>query len=127
MNLKVSLEWGMMMNIDVTSLIPPTRLHAKVEISFKQFQKIQLDPIFSAFPNLAIHESVYDELVNESPKNYVDAKCDDVPPGILIHQDSLLSEFEQILRGSIESKIATPRGAQPGESLGSPASSYYTC
>ncbi|MEG2896456.1 MAG: hypothetical protein RR887_12890 [Niameybacter sp.] len=29
-----------------------------------------------------------------------------IPPGILIHQDSLLSEFEQILRGSIESKIA---------------------
>lgn len=128
MNLRVSLERGMMMKIDVTTpnpalvriikdpsqiitldanfLIPPNRSYSKVVISFKQFQEIWLDPIFSAFPNLAIHESVYDELVNESPKNYVDTKCNDVPPGILIHQDSFLSEVEKLLRDTIESKIA---------------------
>lgn len=128
MSLRVSLERGMMMKIDVTTpnpalisiiqdpnqiitldanfLIPPNRSHSKVIITFKQFQEIWLDPIFSAFPSLAIHESVYDELVNESPKNYVDTKCADVPPGILIHQDSSLSEVEKLLRDTIESKIA---------------------
>lgn len=92
--------------LDANFLIPPNRSQAKVVISFKQFQEIWLDPIFSAFPNLAIHESVYDELVKESPKNYVDAKYNDVPPGILIHKDSLLSEVEKLLRDTIESKIA---------------------
>ena len=47
--------------LDANFLIPPDRkLIVKREIAFEQFKEIWLDPIFRAFPNLAIHEAVYD-------------------------------------------------------------------
>ena len=92
--------------LDANFLIPPKRAMTKIEISFVRFQEAWLDPVFTAFPNLAIHEAVYNELVNDDSKNYVDDKCEAIPPSISIHRDSVLSEFEKILRRSIESKIA---------------------
>jgi hypothetical protein len=94
--------------LDANFLIPPDRSRiTKRGIGFEQFKNIWLDPIFSAFPNLAIHESVYDELVGISPQNYVDARRDRKPPEIIIHKDSSLTEVERILRDTIESKIAS--------------------
>jgi len=94
--------------LDANFLIPPDRSWiTKRGIGFEQFKEIWLDPIFSAFPNLAIHEAVYDELVGISPQNYVDAKKDSQPPEIIIHKDSSLTEVERILRDTIESKIAS--------------------
>jgi hypothetical protein len=50
---------------------------------------------------------VYDELiVGTSPRNYVDVKRDSIPPEIIIHKDSSLTEAEMILRDAIESRIA---------------------
>lgn len=84
--------------LDANFLIAPDRSPiTKRGIGFEQFREIWLDPIFSAFPNLAIHESVYDELVGISPQNYVDSKQDSVPPEIIIHKDSSLTEIERIL------------------------------
>ena len=44
--------------LDANFLIPPDRSkYAVKSIDFPTFQRIWLDPIFKAFPNLAIHEA----------------------------------------------------------------------
>lgn len=94
--------------LDANFLIPPYRKRfTKRGIKFEQFREIWLDPIFRAFPNLAIHESVYEELVDISPQAFVDEKYGINPPGIIIHRDSSLTEVESMLRDSIEEKIAS--------------------
>lgn len=99
---------GQIITLDANFLIPPDRSqYTRRGIEFDKYKEIWLDPIFSAFPKLAIHEAVYDELVDISPQNYVKAKRESNPPGIVIHQDASLSEVERILRDTIESKIAS--------------------
>lgn len=93
--------------VDANFMIPPLRNQFSVQkISFTQFKEIWLDPIFIAFSNLAIHESVYEELVGTALQAYVNTKRDSIPPGILIHSDSSLNEMEKILRDTIEMKIS---------------------
>lgn len=100
--------------LDANFLIPPDRSPiTKKGIGFERFRDIWLDPIFSAFPNLAIHEAVYAELVGISCQQYVDAKKNRVPPQIIIHRDSFLTEVEGILRDSIETKIASLTKYEP--------------
>ncbi len=100
--------------LDANFLIPPDRRSiTKREIGFEQFKELWLDPIFSAFPNLAIHEAVYEELVGYSPQNYVDAKRDGNPPEIIIHTDSSLNEVEKVLRDAIESRISSHTKYEP--------------
>ena len=91
--------------LDANFLIPPNRRQSKHAFEFKQFRQLWLDPIFASFPNLAIHESVYDEFVKESIKMYIDQKIDDVPPKLHIHKDSSLTPEEHVLRDSIEERI----------------------
>ncbi len=64
-----------------------------------------LEPIFEAFSNLAIHEAVYNEFVLSSVRSYIDTKVRGLPPRLIIHRDSLLTEEERMLRNSIEGKI----------------------
>ena len=105
---------GQIITLDANFLIAPDRRPITTNgIGFEPFKSIWLDPIFSAFPNLAIHESVYGELVGISPRNYVDSKRDSVPPGIIIHKDSSLTEVERILRDTIESRIASHTKYEP--------------
>lgn len=93
--------------VDANFMIPPFRNQFTVQkISFTQFKEIWLDPIFIAFSNLAIHESVYEELIGTALQSYVNTKRDSVPPGIMIHSDSSLNEMERILRDTIEMKIS---------------------
>lgn len=100
--------------LDANFLIAPDRRPiTKRGIRFEQFKEIWLDPVFSVFPNLAIHESVYDELVGASSQNYVDSKRDSNPHEIIIHKDSLLSELEKNLRNTIESRIASHTRYEP--------------
>lgn len=93
--------------LDANLIIPPYRnKFSKRGFEFEVFRKIWLDPIFEAFPNLAIHEAVHDELVGVSPQAYIDSKIASNPPEITIHKDSSLSVVEMVLRETIESKIA---------------------
>lgn len=93
--------------LDANFLIPPDRKGiTERTIRFKHFQEIWLDPIFSAFSNLAIHEAVYDELVDASLRKYIDRKKDCRPSEIIIHSDSTLSVVEEGLRESIEGRLA---------------------
>lgn len=92
--------------LDANFLIPPDRSNiTKRRFDFPMFKQIWLDPIFSAFSMIAIHEAVYKELVSETLCNYLDALINEDSPKIIIHTDSSLTTVEEILRNSIENKI----------------------
>lgn len=55
---------------------------------------------------MAIHESVYDELVAESVKKYADEQKNSNPPKLKIHYDSELTSKEEALRNTYMNKIA---------------------
>ncbi len=100
-------NYEQIITLDTNFLIPPDRSQfTKRRIGFSKFKQIWLDPVFDSFPNLAIHETVYDELVGISSQKYVDAKRESKPPKIIIHKDSSLTNVEKALRDTIESKIA---------------------
>lgn len=92
--------------LDANFLIPPDRSrYTKNSFDFNVFQRIWLEPIYEIFPNLAIHEAVYDEFKLPSVKAYVDTKINNIPPRIIVHKDSSLTVEEHMLRNSIEEKI----------------------
>lgn len=92
--------------LDANFLIPPDRSRiTQNSFDFPLFKKVWLDPIFTAFPKIAIHEAVYDELVSTTLREYVETLKTDNPPKIIIHTDSSLTTVERILRDSIEEKI----------------------
>lgn len=92
--------------LDANFLISPDRSRYGVRsFDFNSFQKAWLDPIFTAFPNLAIHEAVYDELILPSVHSYIKLMTDDIPPRLAVHNDSTLTAVEHVLRDSIEARI----------------------
>ncbi len=92
--------------MDANFLIPPDRSrYTSRSFDLPLFQRVWLEPIFKAFPNLAIHESVYEELVMPSLKAYINAIINDIPPRLTVHKDSALTIEEKMLRDSIEEKI----------------------
>lgn len=95
-----------MITLDANFLIPPDRSRYAIRaFNFKTFQRIWLDPIFKVFPNLAVHEAVYEELVLPSIKTYIDSIINDIPPRLSVHKDSSLTPEEHVLRDSIEARI----------------------
>lgn len=94
-----------MITLDANFLIPPYRKHANRGFSFSQFKEVWLDPIFSAFPNLAIHEAVYEELLQSSVQNYVKDLLGEKPAKIILHKDSDLTSVEEGVRKLIESRV----------------------
>lgn len=94
--------------LDANFFISPDRRPiARSGIKFEQFKEIWLDPIFLAFPKLAIHEAVYEELVGISSQSFVDEKRESNPFKMVFHSDSSLTEVESNLRDTIESKISS--------------------
>ena len=92
--------------LDANSLIPPHRTrYAKRGFNFPLFKKVWLDPFYSAFPRLAIHEAVYDELIMPSVQSFVQSMINCHPPRLVIHKDSDLTPEEKVLRDTIESRI----------------------
>lgn len=92
--------------IDANFLIPPDRSrYAKRSFSFPLYRETWLDPIFTTFPNLAIHEAVQQELVSVELKEYIKKLREEIPPKIIIHFDRNLTEVESFLRNTIEAKI----------------------
>ena len=87
-----------MITLDANFLIPPDRSKlVNYYFSFEVFKNIWLDPIFISFPNLAIHEAVYNELVTSSVKAYADTHFISNPQKLLIHRDSSLTPVEIVL------------------------------
>ena len=92
--------------LDANFLIPPDRSRfIKNSFDFPLFQKIWLDPVFTAFSNLAIHEAVYDELILPAVQSYIKSMIDSNPPRLSVHKDSSLRSEERVIREAIEYKI----------------------
>ena len=99
---------GQKVFLDANFFIPPDRSEvAKVRAySFTDFKECWLIPLLSEFAGLAIHESVYDELVADSVKKYADEQTSCIPSKLRIHYDSELSSSEEALRNTYINKIA---------------------
>lgn len=99
---------GQKVFLDANFFIPPDRSEvAKVRAySFTDFKECWLIPLLSEFAGLAIHESVYDELVADSIKEYADEQTSCIPSKLRIHYDSELSSSEEALRNTYINKIA---------------------
>lgn len=99
---------GQKVFLDANFFIPPDRSEvAKVRAySFTDFKECWLIPLLSEFTGLAIHESVYDELVADSVKEYADEQTSCIPSKLRIHYDSELSGLEVALRNTYINKIA---------------------
>lgn len=93
--------------LDANFFIPPDRSRMGTKpIPFLKFCEIWLDPIFDAFPNLAIHESVYHELVADAVKKYADERQSENPSRLRVYKDAELNEAEQALMQAYISKLA---------------------
>lgn len=99
---------GQKVFLDANFFIPPDRSEvAKVRAySFTDFKECWLIPLLSEFTGLAIHESVYDELVADSVKEYADEQTSCISSKLRIHYDSELSGLEEALRNTYINKIA---------------------
>lgn len=99
---------GQKVFLDANFFIPPDRSEvAKVRAySFTDFKECWPIPLLSEFTGLAIHESVYDELVADSVKEYADEQTSCIPSKLRIHYDSELSGLEEALRNTYINKIA---------------------
>ncbi len=93
--------------LDASVLIPPDRSkYINMTFPFQVFQYIWLEPLFKAFPMLAIHEAVYREImILPSVKTFIDEIFNNVPSRLSLLKDSSLTTKEQILRCTIEEKI----------------------
>lgn len=90
---------------DRSGLMDRSRIKVKA-ISFPKFCEIWLDPIFEEFPNLAIHESVYNELVASAVKEYADAKQTESPSRLRVYSDAELTTIEHSLMETYISKLS---------------------
>lgn len=95
-------------SLDANFFIPPDRSgYAKVkQYSFEDFKINWLIPLLSEFSDMAIHESVYDELVSEKVKTYADEQSNADPAKLRIYHDAELNAKETALMNYYISKIA---------------------
>lgn len=84
--------------LDANFFIPPDRtsLGAR-KIDFIKYREIWLEPLFEVFSNLAIHESVYAELVAEDIRSFADEKRMDKPSKLRVYFDTELNAQEKAL------------------------------
>ncbi len=93
--------------LDANFFIAPDRsVLGTKPISFGKYKSAWLEPLFNEFSNLAIHESVYDELISTSIRNFITDKQNEVPKRLEIYTDSMLNEVEKSLMQTYISKIA---------------------
>ena len=81
---------GQTVFLDANFFIPPDRSNfQKIKpYSFEHFKTVWIIPLLSEFPGLAVHESVYDELVAEKVREYADEQLNAVPQKLKIYHDS---------------------------------------
>ncbi|HIQ99024.1 MAG TPA: hypothetical protein IAB23_05010 [Candidatus Scybalocola faecavium] len=100
--------------LDANFFIVPdrSRIGAKA-IAFDRYKEYWLDPLFDAFSNLSVHESVYKELVDGKIKDFVDHKIRGIPKQLQIHTDRELTERERCLLEFQISRMAPYSGYIP--------------
>ena len=91
---------------DANLFIPPDRGGKGKPMSFDMFRNIWLDPLFSKLSGLSIHESVYDEFVQDNVKRYVDTKIFAESNPITVHYTKNMNVIEQSLMQTYVNLIA---------------------
>lgn len=94
--------------VDANIFIPPDRSKVNTKVSawkFEPFRDIWLLPIIKTFPNIRMHEAVYNEVLASS-RSFVDAEMAKIPPTITMLRDIDLTDVEKAYRNTIEPKIA---------------------
>lgn len=97
---------GSVIFLDANIFIPPdrSRLCPRLRpISFEYYKEYWLDPLFAELSGLAIHESVYAELVAGNVKNYADQQ---IPTKLQLFFDNQLNANENVLFASYIRKLA---------------------
>ena len=92
--------------MDANLFIPPDRGGKGKPMSFDMFRNIWLDPLFSRLSGLSIHESVYDEFVQDDVKTYVDTKISAKTNPIKVHYNKNMNVTEQSLMQTYINMIA---------------------
>jgi hypothetical protein len=84
--------------LDANFFIPPdrSRMGAK-PVSFQKYKEYWLEPLFDAFPNLSVHETVYEELVDNMVREFADRKIGGTPSRLRVYKDSELTATEKNL------------------------------
>lgn len=97
--------------IDANIIIPPdrsmirTKSGRKLTVPFTIYSEKFIEPLLNYFPNVSIHESVYEEVTNAIEiKTYVDEKI--ASGKIKLLEDSSLSNNETMIRNTVESNIS---------------------
>lgn len=84
--------------LDANFFIVPDRSKIGAKpIAFQKYREYWLDPLFDAFSNLSVHESVYDELIEGTVKAFADEKKEETPTKLRVYKDSELTVSEQNL------------------------------
>lgn len=94
--------------LDANFFISPDRSdYLKVKpYAFEDFKNFWLIPLLGEFSGLAIHESVYDELVEKKVKSYVNELSSTTPAQITIYCDNELDTTEEALMNYYIAKLA---------------------
>lgn len=94
--------------LDANFFIPPDRSNFPgiKPFAFENYKDYWLIPLLSEFSGIAIHESVYDELVEEKVKAYADEQSNSDPSKLKIYRDLELNNNEVALMNYYISKIA---------------------
>lgn len=95
--------------IDANIFIPPDRSKENSSIkpvNFEFYKQYWIEPFIHTFKPIGIHDAVYREFESNSIKTLIENRKNDIPPSIYIYYDCDLNEQEQIVRNTIESRIA---------------------
>lgn len=110
------IDYTQILPVDANFFIPFDRSSITGQIQplpFDFFVKYWIKPLFQTFPNLSIHEAVYEEItVSHKSKVYLDEQITNFQqPYILSDKD--LEEMEEITRYTIEKRIAKFTNYEP--------------
>ncbi len=95
--------------LDANFFIPPDRSNVLSNLKpyrFSDFMKNWLEPLLAEFSGISIHESVYEELVETTIKEYADAKNKANPSKLRIYHNSELTENEKNVMMAIIDRLA---------------------
>ena len=95
--------------LDANFFIPPDRSNVLSNLKpyrFFDFMKNWLEPLLAEFSGISIHESVYEELVETTIKEYADAKNKANPSKLRIYHNSELTENEKNVMMAIIDRLA---------------------
>jgi len=104
-----------LVTVDANFFIPPDRSREASQIKpfgFDKYRDAWIIPLIEAFPDIAIHEAVYAEILGVS-RPLIDAYINSSPSKLLLLKDSSLNAQETILRDTMERRIAVNTSYNP--------------